>query len=155
VIFVGGTLNNSRLSVPHAQDYLCIMFDVLPMVVCNQKLSRFSPLLFIPFSVKNVQRSSLFVLSLLTAGSCHGKLLFLTRGSRPGKLLLLRSSPRQDPSFSHHSRVFSCSYEMTKITISNQSQKSYRKYKSENGRTRTSEYIRGGIRCHGGVSIPY
>jgi ribosomal protein S17E len=43
---------------------------------------------------------------------------------------------------------------MTKITISNQSHKSYRKYKSENGRTRTSEYIRSGIRCHGGVSIP-
>jgi hypothetical protein len=38
--------------------------------------------------------------------------------------------------------------EMTKITNSNQSHKSYRKYKSENGRTRTSEYIRGGIRCH-------
>jgi hypothetical protein len=45
-------------------------------------------------------------------------------------------------------------YEMTKITISNQSCKSKRKYKSENGRTWTSEYIRGGIRCHGGVSIP-
>jgi hypothetical protein len=44
--------------------------------------------------------------------------------------------------------------EMTKITISNQSHKSYRKYKSENGCTRTSAYIRGGIRCHGGVSIP-
>jgi hypothetical protein len=46
--------------------------------------------------------------------------------------------------------------EMTKITISNQSRKSKRKYKSENGRTlwRTSEYIRGGIKCHGGVSIP-
>ena len=44
--------------------------------------------------------------------------------------------------------------EMTKITNSNLSHKSYRKYKSENGRTRTSEYIRGGIRCHGGVSIP-
>jgi hypothetical protein len=44
--------------------------------------------------------------------------------------------------------------EMTKITISNQSHKSYRKYKSENGHTRTSEYIRGEIRCHGGVSIP-
>jgi hypothetical protein len=44
--------------------------------------------------------------------------------------------------------------EMRKITISNQSHKSYRKHKSENGRTRTSEYIRGGIRCHGGVSIP-
>jgi hypothetical protein len=44
--------------------------------------------------------------------------------------------------------------EMTKITISNQSRKSKRIYKSENGRTRTSEYIRGGIRCHGGVSIP-
>jgi tRNA splicing ligase len=44
--------------------------------------------------------------------------------------------------------------EMTKITISNQSSKSKRKYKSENGRTRTSEYIRGGIRCHGRVSIP-
>jgi hypothetical protein len=43
---------------------------------------------------------------------------------------------------------------MTKITISNQSRKSKRKYKSENGSTRTSEYIRGGIRCHGGVSIP-
>jgi hypothetical protein len=43
--------------------------------------------------------------------------------------------------------------EMTKITNSNQSHKSQRKYKSEYGRTRTSEYIRGGIRCHGGVSI--
>jgi hypothetical protein len=31
--------------------------------------------------------------------------------------------------------------------------KSCRKYKSENGRTRTSEYIKGGIRCLGGVSI--
>jgi hypothetical protein len=31
--------------------------------------------------------------------------------------------------------------------------KSYRKYKSENGRTQTYEYIRGGIRYHGGVSI--
>jgi hypothetical protein len=41
---------------------------------------------------------------------------------------------------------------MTKITISNQSFKSYRKYKLENGRTRTSEYIRGDIGCHGGVS---
>jgi hypothetical protein len=37
--------------------------------------------------------------------------------------------------------------EMTKITNSNQSHMSQRKYKSENGRTRTSEYIRGGIRC--------
>jgi hypothetical protein len=45
-------------------------------------------------------------------------------------------------------------YEMTKMTISNHSHKSYRKYKSQNGCTRTSEYIRGGIRCHGGVSIP-
>jgi hypothetical protein len=43
---------------------------------------------------------------------------------------------------------------MTKITNSIKSLKSYRKYKSENGRTRTSEYIRGGIRRHGGVSIP-
>jgi hypothetical protein len=42
---------------------------------------------------------------------------------------------------------------MTKIMISNQSHKSYKKYKSENGRTRTSEYI-SGIRCRGGVSIP-
>jgi hypothetical protein len=41
--------------------------------------------------------------------------------------------------------------EITKITISNHS---HRKYKSENGCTRTSEYIRGGIRCHGGESIP-
>jgi hypothetical protein len=40
---------------------------------------------------------------------------------------------------------------MTNITISNQSRKSKRKYKSENRRTRTSEYIRGGIRCHRGV----
>jgi hypothetical protein len=32
------------------------------------------------------------------------------------------------------------SYEMTKITNSNQSHKSYREYKSENGRTRTSEW---------------
>jgi hypothetical protein len=47
-------------------------------------------------------------------------------------------------------------HEITKITNSIQSNKSYRKYmyKSENGRTRTAEYIRGGIRCHGGVSIP-
>jgi hypothetical protein len=45
-------------------------------------------------------------------------------------------------------------HEMTKITNSYQSHKSYRKYKSENGRTRTSEYIRVGIRYHGGVSIP-
>jgi hypothetical protein len=45
-------------------------------------------------------------------------------------------------------------YEMTKITNSIQSHKSNRKYKSENGRTRTSEYIRGGIRFHGGVIIP-
>jgi hypothetical protein len=54
------------------------------------------------------------------------------------------------------STKFAASYfnEMTKITISNQSHKSYKKYKSENGRTRTSEYIRGGIRCHGGVSFP-
>jgi hypothetical protein len=44
--------------------------------------------------------------------------------------------------------------EKTKIRNSIQSHKSDRKYKSENGRTRTSEYIRGGIRCHGGVSIP-
>jgi hypothetical protein len=43
---------------------------------------------------------------------------------------------------------------MTKIANSNQSHKFSRKYKSENGRTRTSEYIRGGIRCQGGVSIP-
>jgi ribosomal 50S subunit-associated protein YjgA (DUF615 family) len=39
--------------------------------------------------------------------------------------------------------------EMTKITNSIQTHKSNRKYKSENGRTRTSEYIRGGMRCHG------
>jgi hypothetical protein len=45
-------------------------------------------------------------------------------------------------------------YEMTNIMNSNQSHKSFRKYKSENGRTRASEYIRGGIRCHGRVSIP-
>ena len=44
--------------------------------------------------------------------------------------------------------------EMKKITNSNLFHKSYRKYKSENGRTRTSEYIRGGIRCHGGVASP-
>jgi hypothetical protein len=44
--------------------------------------------------------------------------------------------------------------ERTKITNSNQSHESYRKYKSENGRTWTSEFIRSGIRCHGGVSIP-
>jgi hypothetical protein len=43
---------------------------------------------------------------------------------------------------------------MTKITNSIQSYKSCRKYKSGNGHTRTSEYIRGGIRCHGGISIP-
>jgi hypothetical protein len=41
-----------------------------------------------------------------------------------------------------------------KITNSNQFHKSYRKYKSDNGRTRTSEYIRRGIMCHGGVSMP-
>jgi hypothetical protein len=45
-------------------------------------------------------------------------------------------------------------HERTKITNSNQSHKSYRKYKSENGRTRAFEYIRGGIRSHGGVSFP-
>jgi hypothetical protein len=44
--------------------------------------------------------------------------------------------------------------EMTKIMISNQSHKCYRKYDSENWRLRTYEYIRGGMRCHGGVSIP-
>jgi hypothetical protein len=43
---------------------------------------------------------------------------------------------------------------MTKLTNINQSHKTYRKHKSENGRTRTSEYIRGGITCLGGVSIP-
>jgi hypothetical protein len=31
---------------------------------------------------------------------------------------------------------------------------SCRKYKSDNGRTWTSEFIRGGIRFHGGVNIP-
>jgi hypothetical protein len=46
-----------------------------------------------------------------------------------------------------------CHYEMIKITNSIRSHKSYRKCKSENGHARTSEYIRGGIRCHGGVSI--
>jgi hypothetical protein len=45
-------------------------------------------------------------------------------------------------------------HEMTTITNSIQSHKSIRKNKSENGRKQTSEYIRGGIRCHGGVSIP-
>jgi hypothetical protein len=50
-------------------------------------------------------------------------------------------------------KTFHWDNEMTKITNSNQS-KSYRKYKSENRPTRTSVYIRGGIRCHGGVSIP-
>jgi hypothetical protein len=35
--------------------------------------------------------------------------------------------------------------ERTKITNSNQSHKSHRKYKSENGRTRISEYISIGI----------
>jgi hypothetical protein len=40
------------------------------------------------------------------------------------------------------------------ITTNIQFHKSCRKYKSENGRTRTSGYIRGGIRCHEGVSIP-
>ena len=44
--------------------------------------------------------------------------------------------------------------EMKKMTNSNLSHYSYRKYKSENGRTWTSEYIRDGIRYHGGVSIP-
>jgi hypothetical protein len=44
---------------------------------------------------------------------------------------------------------------MTKITNSNKSHKSYRKYKSENGRIRTSEYMKGGIRCLGGVSLSY
>jgi hypothetical protein len=51
-------------------------------------------------------------------------------------------------------KIISFFVEMTKITISNQSHKSYRKYKSENGLKQASEYIRGGIRCHGGVSIP-
>jgi hypothetical protein len=45
-------------------------------------------------------------------------------------------------------------HEMTKVMNRIQSHKSYRKYKSENGRRRTSEYTRGGIRCHGGVSTP-
>jgi hypothetical protein len=45
-------------------------------------------------------------------------------------------------------------YEMTKITNSNQSHKPYRKFKSENGRIWTFEFIRGGIKCHGGVCIP-
>jgi hypothetical protein len=45
-------------------------------------------------------------------------------------------------------------YEMTKITNSNQSHKPYKKFKSENGRIRTFESIRDGIRCHGGVRIP-
>jgi hypothetical protein len=49
-------------------------------------------------------------------------------------------------------------YEMAKITKSNEFHKSHRKYKSEYGRTRTSEYIRGnirgGIRWLGGVRIP-
>jgi hypothetical protein len=45
-------------------------------------------------------------------------------------------------------------HKRTKITNSNQSHKSYKKYKLEDGRTRTSEYIRGGIRCHGGETIP-
>jgi hypothetical protein len=47
---------------------------------------------------------------------------------------------------------FTC--EMTKITNSIQSHKSKMKYKSENGRTRTSAYIRDEIKSHGGVSIP-
>jgi hypothetical protein len=45
-------------------------------------------------------------------------------------------------------------HKITKITISKQSLKSYRKYKSENGCTRISEYIRGGIMYHRGVNIP-
>jgi hypothetical protein len=44
--------------------------------------------------------------------------------------------------------------EMTKITNSIQSHKSFRKNKSENGRTRTSEYINGEIGCHGGNKHP-
>jgi hypothetical protein len=43
---------------------------------------------------------------------------------------------------------------MTKITNSNQSRKSCRKHKSENGCTRTSKNIRGGIRCHGEKNRP-
>jgi hypothetical protein len=43
---------------------------------------------------------------------------------------------------------------MTKIAICNQSRKYYMKYKTENGCTRTSEYIRDRIRCHGEVSVP-
>jgi hypothetical protein len=35
-----------------------------------------------------------------------------------------------------------------KITNSNKSHKSYRKYKWNNEHSRTSEYIRRGIRCH-------
>jgi hypothetical protein len=52
-------------------------------------------------------------------------------------------------------KTFHRDNEMTKIRSSNQSHTSYRKYKSENGRIRTSEYIRRGIRCHGGVSIHF
>jgi hypothetical protein len=60
-----------------------------------------------------------------------------------------------DPSFQDEFiQFFFRRHEMTEIMISNQFHTSYRKCKSENGRTRTSEYIRGGIRCHGGVSIP-
>jgi hypothetical protein len=45
-------------------------------------------------------------------------------------------------------------HEMTKITNSNQVHKSYMKYNSENGCTQASEYIRGGIRCHGEGNSP-
>jgi hypothetical protein len=44
--------------------------------------------------------------------------------------------------------------QMAYITNSHQSHKSCRKYKSENGQTRTFRYTRGLIRCRGGVSIP-
>jgi hypothetical protein len=43
--------------------------------------------------------------------------------------------------------------EMTKTTNNNKSHNSYKKYKTENGRTQTSEYITGGNRCHEVISI--
>jgi hypothetical protein len=101
----------------------------------------------------------------------QGGILILPHLLRHGTSVYTVSSERPPPT-SHsgirtpNSRIISLTYsfhditfwllnEMTKITISNQSRKSKRKYKSENGSTRTSEYIRGGIRCHGGVSIPF
>jgi hypothetical protein len=69
-------------------------------------------------------------------------------------ILTMQSSTFLSYVVTYHFHLLMVCIKMTKITISTKSHKSYRKYKSENGRTRASEYIRGGIRCQGGVSIP-